>query len=526
VGATKRGGRWLVAAALIGLSGLAAREAAAAGDYLEDALTARAVSLTAPRVPLSEAVAALSEAAGVALSVRPPLAGQSLVGHTPRRSLREIMGALGSLFDGVWKPAGAGYELVPDPAKHAAWNAARAALVKRQLTGLNEAAAEAVRQVQADGVPKERNSRGLGLSLAYVIWSLASATDRSAVLAGKPVTFPIPEARAKLLHPFLSSVGSGASRPVSGPLLATLDLDDRGDEGVPTIRARVTALMSGSAIGAIHPDLELPRQAPAPAPPADANAAGPTLPTDLGQGGAFEGERDDVLLQFAQASGIPVLARNRPYGGNSRLNAGGRRVAEVIAQLATVTDCRIVPDARGFQLLRSQTELTDALGQPDAAAVAAYLAKQPAPPGSVPFAALLPLAQMSPLQISYLSHSALCSANEQSFAGSAGSLYAVLRFYRTLSAEQQSQLFSREGLELSTLAHAQLHELLGGKDKRADLDVSEAVTTLAGSRISIVELDQKPRKLKLQALKGTKVLSEEEADLPVVEAPRRAAAQR
>src|SRR5207248_2542709 len=79
-----------------------------ADGYLEDPVTARAVSLTCPRSPLGACLAALGQAGGVPLAAAPELADEPLIGMVPTRPLRETMTAFSELFEGSWTRAAGG----------------------------------------------------------------------------------------------------------------------------------------------------------------------------------------------------------------------------------------------------------------------------------------------------------------------------------------------------------------------------------------------------------------------------------
>ena len=100
----------------------------ARADYIEDSRTAKGLTLTIPRTALGECLKAMSEASGVSLAASPALASEQLVGHVPRRPLRETMRALEELFDAVWTTlpgSPASYRLDPDPARAKALAAAQ-----------------------------------------------------------------------------------------------------------------------------------------------------------------------------------------------------------------------------------------------------------------------------------------------------------------------------------------------------------------------------------------------------------------
>jgi len=229
-------------------------------------------------------------------------------------------------------------------------------------------------------------------------------------------------------------------------------------------------------------------------------------------------------VKLGLASGLPILSRHRAYGGSlSGIAVGGRKVGEVMAQLGVQLDAQATATARGFQLLRSLTDLMDLSGLPAAAPVQSYLRKQPKPGETVSFAALADLAALTPLQLSVLERSNIAS-EEASFVREA---YALLRFYQGLSPAQQQALFSKEGLDVSELTHEQWHALLDQRDKRGDFNILNSVQEIKGLRFRFLERrDRKEGSFRAEALRAGQLVAEADLDLPVVEAEVRPIAAR
>jgi hypothetical protein len=480
---------------------------AASADYLADGRTARAVAFGSPRAPLRECLRVISEAAEVTLTAAPSLAEEPLTGFVPSRPLRETMGALEELYDGAWKtlpgspPA---YRLDPDPAKEKALTAARAEERKRLIAGIDEAAANAARS-RKENKPTQAE---LGRSFALALWQHLPAADRGRVLDGASVTISIPEPAAGPIHELMILASRAEPQKLRGPVLATFDLDDRADTAAPSLRARATALRESSITGAVgfyefaQPDAR-PKDAEAP-------AGAPVFPAEIGMDGRFNGTREQLVVNLAQAANLPILSRHRAYGGTAGVNAGGRPIPVVMAELAATCEATARPTSRDFYLLRSVTESMDRAGVPPAAALGAYLKQRPPTGRAVTLAQLSALGALTPLQISILERSNVCSA-EATFAREA---YAVLRFYRALTAAQRQALAGDEGLPVSSLTHAQLHQLVDQRIKRAEFDIHEHLQQMPGLSFRFVERLGQENTLTMQAWRGGRMLTSSTVELP------------
>lgn len=490
---------------------------AARADYLEDGRTARAVALKIPRTPLANCLRALSETTVVSLSAAAALAGEHLVGYVPRRPLRETMDALAELFDGTWtslpgKPSS--YRLDPVPEKSKAHGAARKALLAQYVRAIDEKAAEVAKDAQR-GKPLDTSDRLTAFGL--LLWSHLSPPDRERVLSGESVTVSIPEPQAGIIHRVIQETMTAASNqqpgPVTGPAFATFDLDDRAPsdaklQGLPTLRARATGMGANSATGAIgfvsFVGFVKGHRTPVPA-----------LPQSLsGVVREVSGTRDELVLLIGAASRLPILSRQRGAGGNAwDFPQGERPISEMIVGLAERCDATLTVTARGYQLLRSQTELLDHSCQIPLPLVQAYLKDRPAMGKPVPFAHLAQLGSLTPMQLSLLELANLCSEDAQI----AGDTYALLRFYQALAPEQRAALFAPAGIEVRTLTHAQLHQLLDQRDKRGEFDLITHLQDFRGLRLRFREkLEGRASTVVLQALRGEETVSQNEFALPIV----------
>lgn len=483
--------------------------AAPANDYLADSRTAAAVRFASPRASLGHCLHAVGAAAGLSLTASPELAEEALTGYVPRRPLRETMQALEELFDAAWAEGAGGYVLKPEPARRASLLATRGALLKKQRAALDAAAGEAAAAVRAGRYATNHDLRPV---FALALWARLAPAERERVLLGTPVTLSISEGAAAELYRLLLAISMRERTPLTGPLLATFDLEDLADRGTPTIRARATALRTNGVTGAIGTLEFVPADRKAPLPP----ETGPLLPAGIGDNGQIGGTRDEVILKLGQAAELPILSRHRAIGGSAGVAAAGRPVAAVMADLAAPAelDALYHPTARGYHLFRSATEWIDRATLPAAGPVQAYLSGRPWEKRIVPFQKLLPLAQLTPVQLAVLERSNLCT-NE---AHAARELYALMQFHLSLSKAQQEALFSAEGLDASACTHAQLHQLLAGKDKRADWDVEGGLQNPAGLRLRLREMpSDMGRSLIAEAVRAGAVLSSGSAELPVAE---------
>lgn len=512
-------GRHITAAAAA--AALLAAVLPARADYLDDARTARGVEFGSPRAPLADCLKVLSSAARVELVVSPALAAEALTGYVPRRPLRETMRALEELFDAAWVPSGGAspvYALTPAPEKSRAHRAVAAEQVRRAVRAIDDQAEQAALDSRAGRAASDRvESQRLALSL----WLCLTPAARVQLLQGVPLTLPVPESRAPAVYRQLLLLADKPDRPLVGPMLATFDLDDQIDTGIPWIRARVTAMRHGSIVGALGM-IDWLKVPAANQNPADPPAEGPALPAGVGVSGRFHGTRDEQALKIGQALNLPILSRHRSWGGTGpTVMAGGRRLPEVMADYAAGCAARVQSTARGFQLLRSVTESFDSVGRPPDGPVRRFLAARPKVGEVVGFEQMLELGSLTPMQLAILQRGNVCTA-EASFAVDN---YAILRFYQALNPSQRRAVFSDEGLDAAALTHAQLHALLDAKLKRADWDIHAHLQTLAGLRFRFrqqVERDEKS--ITYQALREGRVVSGANADLPSVEEEERPAA--
>jgi hypothetical protein len=387
---------------------------------------------------------------------------------------------------------------------------------------LDDQGTEAARRAKTDPIAGG-GEQELWHSFAALLWNSLRPADRDRVLSGTTVTIGIPEEAARPIYEVMLAISKKQPGKLTGPLLASFDLDSKTDFTGPVLRARATAMRENSCVGAIGVlELTLPKT---PSRAAEAPADDPVLPSDIGDSGRFSGERDEVLVKLARATGIPILSRHRPapVEGNGRsVNAGGRKLSEVMADLATACDATIHASSRGYQLLRSTTEAMDRLGIPEPAVVQAYLTKRPKA-GAVPFATLSELAPLSPLQLNVLSRNHTCGVD----AHEAGKMFAVLRFYRSLTPEQRQALFSTQGLSAASLTHEQIHQFLDEKLKRASFDIHDQLQMLRGLSFRFREqVQEQEYVLQLDAYRDGEVKSHATEALPKIDEDEGPSAQR
>jgi hypothetical protein len=132
----------------------------------------------------------------------------------------------------------------------------------------------------------------------------------------------------------------------------------------------------------------------------------------------------------------------------------------------------------------------------------------------VPFATLLPLTALTPLQLQVLTRSNVASAE----ASIAKEVFSLLRFYQSLTEPQRKALFSDAGLEVGSLTHPQLHAILDEKAKRGGLDIHDHLQQLRGLKLRFKEeLTKEESALLLQAVRDGTVVSSSSQELPRVE---------
>ena len=499
----------------LALAMLLAGAQTARADYGDDSRTAKGAAFGSPRAPLGKCLRLLSDATGVALTAAPALATEPLVGYVPRRPLRETMQALEDLYDGQWVAVSgspAGYRLDPEPNRAKAAAATRAVAFKEFRKTIDDAAADAMRRVKA-GEPLPASQDQKSRLLPLLLWAQLPSPDRDRVLNGQTITISIPVAQVGAIHELIIGIATKSMAPPIAPALATYDMDDRTDLGVPSLRARATVLRENSIVGAIG-SVEFIKQPGAPRPP-DSPEGDPVLPAGIGDAGRFNGERDEILVKLAEEAGLPILSRQRVQGGSARtVVAGGKRLSEVMADLSASVDANYRPTARGFHLFRSRTEVIDRVGLPIDSVVQHYLAQRPALSQIVPFATLSLLAPLSPFQLAVLQRSNLASDD----AGIARQIFAVMRFYQSLKPEQQKAIFSAEGLAVEGLDHRQLHAFLDQKDKRGDLEVHDHLQQIKGLYFRFKEERDKDDdgSLILQVVRDGAVVATSNQDLPHV----------
>lgn len=498
------------------LGGLCA-PAHGADEHLSDVRTARSVALEIPRTTLRQAVQALSEGTEVPLSVAPGLTELPLTGYLPNRPLREIMGALATLFDAAWavQPGNpAGYRLEPDPVAAKASVAARESLLKKLRKDWDDASADVSRKIQSGMLTPAGRSQQVQV-FANLIWNLAPPADRDRVLSGATVTFPIAEAQARPIYELMLALSSKAVQPLKGPLMATIDIEDRADTAFPLLRTRATARRENSILSIITASLEFPSQ---PVKKEDPLVAGFAedyeFATGVGENGRFNGTRDEILMQVAKTANAPVLSRHRAYGASAGIGGGGRKLSQVIEDLATVSDAVASSTPRGFHLIRSRTEPLDTLGLAPRERLQAFVSRLPATGKAVPLETIIELAPLTSLQLSVLHRSNVALEP----IGFARETYALIRFYHALKPEQRTALFTKEGLDAASLSHLQLHLLLDQRDKRGDFDIYEHLQEIRGLRFRFMpENDEDGEGLTLQLFRGDTLVSTQSLDLPIYE---------
>lgn len=437
----------------------------------------RMVSLTLPRCTLAKALQALSTAAKVRLTVAPALAEERLVGHVPGRSLKQTMDALAELYDARWTRivGSEGFRLEPVPEKERSARAARQAYLAKLRAALDREGAESLAEAKNGGFPGDTESRARTRKLGMVLWAVLPAAARNKVLRGTPYTLSLPNAAARPVYQMLLLVTEKDDAPPVGPLLITYDLDEKGENMLPQVRARVTAMRKNSIIGAFGV-LDLTTLVPLPlAPPSTTTRPDePKLAASVGYGGRFVGIRDELAVKVAEGCGVPVLSRHRALPDSTyALNAANRTIGAVVDDLARQCDATASVTQSGFRLLRSNSEVIDSLYYPTPAIVERYLKTQPAVGKRVPFESVAPLAALSPIQIKVLQRSNTCTEA----AEFAYDCYGLLRFYNTLSPAQRLRLFDASsptappGLAVKGLSHGALHAFLDERTKRGDLNI-------------------------------------------------------
>lgn len=509
-----------LSAGALALRGATLASPVRAAAFLEDARTARGVTLRLPRTTLAECLRVLSAAGGVSLEAAPELQREALVGYVPRRPLRETMSALEALFDATWSGTGTPvrYRLQRDPVKSKAALQARERLLQEYRKNLDAQAAAAAKAVKTDGLPTLDTPRRE--TFVLLLWNELTPAQKLQVLRGETVTASIPEARAQPMYELAVAIAGKEKAKLTGSLLATFDLDDRSELAIPTLRTRATGMRENSIVGAIHA-IEFAKMAEPPRPKVP--DGGPVLPLEIGTDGSVSGTRDEMVLGLGEGGGVPILSRQRAQGGNGPgVQAGGRPAAQVAADLAVACDARLVPNSRGFLLLRSNTEALDASGSiPEAAQ--AYLKRRPAT-GFVPLPALAELAALSLLQLAVLQRSNLCTVE----TAAAREIYTLLDFYRSLTPELRQALFSPKGVEATRLSHAQLHALLGDKRLRANWEVHAPLQSISdlSFRMEETRQDDGPALSMVCLRKGLEMDAPIVVPMPEVEEEERAEARR
>ncbi len=492
---------------------------AQAQDFLEDARTAKGVSFSSPRASLKKCLGVLSDATKVSLSASPALAEEQLTGYVPRRPLRETMDALAELYDGAWTSVPGsprGFRLDPDPAKSKTLAAARTGYLARLRKSLDDESAEALKEAKNTGLPGDAEGRQRTRKFGMVLWAVLLVAERDKVLRGTPYTLTLPEPAAKPVYQMLLTLTEKDDQKLVGPMLITYDLDEKGENMLPQLRARATAMRDNSIIGAfgvldLTALVALPK---APELPEVGNDL-PALPTTIGENGRFVGTRDELISKVGEGCNLPVLSRHRALPDSTYgLNAAGRRAPQLIGDLARQCDATYTLTSRGFYLLQSNSALIDSLYLPPSTVVERYLNGRPGKEKRVPFETVADLAVLSPIQLKILQRSNTCSED----AEFAYDTYGLLRFYRLLTPEQKKQLFStspagvdvaggaQAGLDAAALGHAALHAFLDERTKRGDLNIYGELQEMKGLRLRFAEYtDKRENTFVAQGLRGTEI---------------------
>jgi hypothetical protein len=319
--------RWIASALGICLVSLTASLGAAE----DPGPTFRNVTLTLPRCTLAKALEALSGAAKVRLVAAPSLAEERLVGHVPGRPVKQTMEALAELFDSRWVAlpvGGSGYRLEPIPEKEKSARAARQAYLAKLRAALDQEGAESLKEAKKIGLPSDGESRLRTRKFGMTLWAALPAAKRDDVLRGVPYTLSIPLPAAKPIYQMLLLLTEKDEAPPVGPLLVTYDLDEKGENMLPQLRARATAMRKNSIIGAFGV-LDLTTIVPLPlAPPSTTTRPDdPKLGTTVGENGRFVGTRDELVAKVAEGCGVPVLSRHRALPDSTYgLNAANRPI--------------------------------------------------------------------------------------------------------------------------------------------------------------------------------------------------------
>ena len=486
---------------------LLAAGAVSADGYLEDPATAAGVSFVSPRASLGECLAVLGKASGLGLEVVPGLTGEDLVGCSLRRPLRELMAALARLYGARWARGAGGYRLEPDPALHRLETAARARDIQRERRALDAAVAENLRKLKAGALAPTVQSQRV-MIFGSLIWSHATPAQRDLVFQGRAVHFPVPEAQGRPLYETLLSLSNKKAEPLQGPLLATIDLEDLADTGWPTLRTRASARRRDSVLSIITtfalPGTTDRKPLPAPEPDSEDAVASPSA----GDNGRLQGTREELVALAGKELGVPILSRHRAWGGTAGVAIGGRRIRQVIHDIAQSCEATVSVTSRGFYLLRSRTAAFDALGQVPTPVAAQLRAAFP-PDREPEFERFAVFGALTPLQISLLQRGNICPE----VAELAGSAYAVIRFVESLTTQQRTALFGA-GVDATTLSHHQLHLLLDQRDKRADFDVYEHLQEISGLRLRAQKPNAGEGDLVLSTSRGDKELSRAVLEFP------------
>jgi hypothetical protein len=501
----------------------AARAAAAPPvGYLEDSRTLRALRLSAPRAPLAAVLRVLGQAAALPLGASAVLAEETLVGYVPARPLRETMQALETLFEARWVAVGSGYELAQTPEGARAQAAARTAQLRRYRAALDEAARPVAAAAEAGKPPPD--TLPAAEYRALLLWSALPPEERDRVLRGEVRSHVIPVEKAAAINRMMLVFSERPHEPLTGPVLATFDLDDRSDLAMPALRARATGRRATSIIAGIGL-ADLTRYAqPTREPPLNSAADGDPFPPEVGGTGRFDGTRDDVVRSLALACNLPILSRHRAMGGSAPgVVAGGRRLSQVLGELAAACDAHPSLTARGFGLLRPAGGLLDWALQPASPLVRKYLASRPEPGSTVSLEQLVPLGELTPGQLSVLSRENRCDPEADFVRGA----YALVRFVGALGPAERAALASVHGLELASLPHAALHALVDERAKRGELNIFAQLQNLPGLHLRFQVLEGRTEdNLVMQALRGPDMVAGAVLTLPVVEPDELPAASR
>ncbi len=503
---------------LVALGAASSRAIAAPADHREDPRTLRSLSFRCPRALLGRALEALAAPLGVRLTASPALGRHEIMGYLPPRPLRESMDAIAELFDAEWAAADGGYRLDPSPAPWKQLELDQRAAARRIMGQLDAMAATLAGKLRAGEALRGREA---DQAAALLAWPHIPVPARERALMGEIVTLALPEPAARALLPQI--LPQGTPLPAAR-VLVTLDLDDRSDTCLPSLRTHISAIGPAAAYfntGRVDYWTLLP---PAPKPPAFDQGAGEVpFPPGWFKQGAIDGTRDEVIIAVGTAARLPVLARTRSMGGGFGVTVGGRLPSAVLGDIAGGCAAGLSQTARGYYLIRSQTPAADLTGVPIPAAVAALERYDAARKREGPTAAerLAPLAGIPLLHLSTLERANLCTTE----IGFVRENYGLVAFLAGLSQAQLLSLRGPSGLPFDSLKPEQLHALLDERYKVAELELREPLRSLRGLSLGAQQVAG-GAELTLQLRRGAEVIQTVALELPVPEPEEYPLAQR